>query len=614
METLEFQAEARQLLQLMIHSIYSNKDVFLRELIANASDALDKLRLATYLDKDLVADVSDLHIAIEADPAARTLTVRDNGIGMSRDEVVSLIGTVARSGTAEMLRRAADAEPGARPDLIGQFGVGFYATFMVATKVALLTRKAGEATGTRWESDGGGTYTIDEVEGAPPGTSVTLTLRAEDREDRLWDYTDTSRIRELVTRYSDFISWPIRLHRPDTEPERLNSMKALWSRPRDEVTDAEYHDFYKHLTRDIAEPLDIVAFRAEGTFEYDALLFVPARPGFDLYDPEARRAVQLYVKRVFIMADCRELLPDYLRFVTGVVDARDLSLNISREILQQDRQVQLMRKRLVRKVLGAVKDMREADAEKFGTLWKQYGAVLKEGLIADPEQRDTLLAFASFASTHDPEQTTTIDGYVSRMPEDQQEIFYATGPSRAALEASPHLEGFRAKGTEVLLLTDRVDEFWVDAVGEVAGKPLRSVAVGDAAAPADVPPDPSLAPMLTGMATALAGQVREVRVTSRLTTSPARVAAAGDDLGAGLRRLYRAMGHDVPDAARILEVNPAHPLIVAVAAAYAANPDDPSCAELAEIVYGLALVAEGALPADPARFTRLLADRLAGHR
>jgi molecular chaperone HtpG len=364
-ETIEFQAEARQLLQLMIHSIYSTKDVFLRELISNASDALDKLRLAAFADKDLDVATDDLHITLETDTAERTLTVRDNGIGMSRDEVVSLIGTIAKSGTAEMLaqlREARETDSVAAAELIGQFGVGFYASFMVADKVELVTRKAGSDAGVRWESRGEGTYTVEEAPDAPQGTAVTLHLKPEDTDDALHDYTNPATVRSIVKRYSDFITWPIRLG-----DETVNSRKALWARAQKDVSDEEYAEFYRHVSHDWREPLTTIRLAAEGTFEYQALLFLPSHAPMDLFLREGKRGVQLYVRRVFIMDDCDALVPEYLRFVKGVVDAADLSLNISREILQQDRQIQLIRKRLIKKVLSTVKTMLADEPEKYAT-------------------------------------------------------------------------------------------------------------------------------------------------------------------------------------------------------------------------------------------------------
>ncbi|MGW3614428.1 molecular chaperone HtpG [Micromonospora sp. NPDC005163] len=630
-ETLEFQAEARQLLQLVVHSIYSNKDVFLRELISNASDALDKLRLATLVDKDLVADTDDLHVAIEVDRDARTLTVRDNGIGMTRDEVVGLIGTIAKSGTAELLRQLREsADARASQDLIGQFGVGFYAAFMVADRVTLLTRKAGETGGTRWESAGEGTYSIETVDEAPQGTTVTLHLKPADTEDNLHDYTAQWTIREIVKRYSDFIAWPIRMRversgadgeAPTSEVQTLNSMKALWARPRDEVDATEYHEFYKHVSHDWADPLEVVHMKGEGTFEYEALLFLPSHAPLDMFAPQGRRGVQLYVKRVFIMDDCEALVPTYLRFVKGVVDAHDLSLNISREILQQDRQIQIVRRRLVRKVLATVRDLKANHPERYRTFWTEFGAVVKEGLIDDTDNRDTLLEILSVASTHDPAEPTDLAGYVARMKDGQSDIWYATGDSRAAIENSPHLEAFQAKGHEVLLLTDPVDEVWVERVGEYDGRPLRSIAKGEVDLDTDEEKQQAeaereqqrqeFAGLLDWLGTTLANSVREVRLSSRLTTSPACVVGDAHDLTPTLEKMYRAMGHEVPSTKRILEINPGHPLVAGLRKAHEQSGSSEALTETAELLYGLAVLAEGGELADPARFTRALADRLA---
>lgn len=602
-ETLEFQAEARQLLELMVHSIYSNKDIFLRELISNASDALDKRRLAGLKDEGLSAD--DLHIEIEADKEARTLTVRDNGIGMSRDDVVELIGTIARSGTAEMLRRLKESKESA--ELIGQFGVGFYSVFMVADKVTLLTRKAGEETGVRWESDGDGTYTIEAMAEAPEGTSVCVHLRPTDEDDALYDYTDEGKIREIVKRYSDFISFPVLLG-----GDTLNSMKALWARPRSEVSDEEYREFYRHVSHDWTDPLDIIQMRAEGTFEYEALLFLPARARQDLYQRDARHGLQLYVKRVFILDDSRELLPDYLRFVEGVVDAADLSLNISREILQQDRHIQLIRRRLAKKVLASVKDLMSKDAEKYRTFWGEFGPVVKEGLLDGSEDHKAILDVASFASTAGDEPTT-LAAYVARMPEGQDKIYFMTGDSRAQVENSPHMEAFRAKGYEVLLLTDRVDEIWVEAVRDHAGTEFQSITRGEVELPSEEEPSAeeagAYAAVLTWLNETL-DDVKDVRLTTRLTSSPACLVSDTDGLTPALEKMYKAMGQELPPVKRILELNPQHPLVSAVKTAYDQREGDPELTETAELLYGTALLAEGGDLADPARFAALLADRL----
>ncbi|OBI56815.1 molecular chaperone HtpG [Mycobacterium sp. E787] len=639
-EQLEFQAEARQLLDLMVHSVYSNKDSFLRELISNASDALDKLRLEAFRNKDLDVDTSDLHIEIDVDKNARTLTVRDNGIGMTRDEVVDLIGTLAKSGTAELrqqLREAKNAkDAGASEELIGQFGIGFYSSFMVADKVELLTRKAGESEATRWESSGQGTYTIESVEHAPQGTSVTLHLKPEDAEDELHDYTAEWKIRNLVKRYSDFIAWPIRMEvekrTPATEEggeetvtvetETLNSMQALWARPKDEVSEEEYKEFYKHIAHAWDDPLEVIAMKAEGTFEYQALLFIPSHAPFDLFNRDAKTGVQLYVKRVFIMGDCEELMPEYLRFVKGVVDAQDLSLNVSREILQQDRQIKAIRRRLTKKVLSTIKDLQSERPDDYRTFWTQFGRVLKEGLLSDFDNQDALLRVASFASTHSEEEPTTLAEYVERMKDGQQQIFYATGETRQQLLKSPHLEAFKAKGYEVLLLTDPVDEVWVGTVTEFDGKPLQSVAKGEVDLDSEEEQSGAereeqqkeFADLLAWLTETLSDHVKEVRLSTRLTESPACLITDAFGITPALARLYRASGQDVPIGKRILELNPNHPLVTGLRDAHKNADDDAArtlAAETAELLYGTALLAEGGALEDPARFAELLADRLA---
>ncbi|MGW0790238.1 molecular chaperone HtpG [Streptomyces sp. NPDC002911] len=630
-ETFEFQVEARQLLQMMIHSIYSNKDVFLRELISNSSDALDKLRLETLRDDTLQADSSDLHIAIEADQDTRTLTVRDNGVGMSHDEVVQLIGTIANSGTAKFLQELKEAKDvTASEDLIGQFGVGFYSSFMVADEVTLLTRRAGEDTGTRWQSSGEGTYTVESVDDAPQGTSVTLRLKPEDTEDKLFDYTSPWKIREIVKRYSDFITWPIRMaaaggeEGAEPEVETVNSMKALWARSKDSVTDEEYSELYKHISHDWTEPLETIRMQAEGTFEYQALLFLPSHAPQDLFMQDHKRGVQLYVKRVFIMDDCEALMPTYLRFVKGVVDAQDLSLNVSREILQQDRQIEMMRRRLVKKVLSTVKDMRAGTPEKYGTFWKEFGRVLKEGLFQDFENRDAILEISSFSSTQDEQELTTLRSYVERMKEGQEQIYYMTGESRAAMESSPHMEAFRAKGFEVLLLTDPVDEVWVQSVPEFDGKPLQSISKGEVDLDTDEEKkeveaerekqQQDYAGLLTWMTEQLGDTVKEVRLSSRLTVSPACIVSDTHDVTPALENMYRAMGQEVPQIKRILELNPSHALISGLKKAHAEQSGEEGAgtelSETAELVHGLALLSDGGELSDPSRFSRLMADRL----
>ncbi|MER5639090.1 molecular chaperone HtpG [Kitasatospora sp. NPDC002227] len=629
-ETLEFQAETRQLLQLVIHSIYSNKDIFLRELISNASDALDKLRLESLTDPGLAVDSSELQITLETDSEARTLTVRDNGIGMTREEVVDLIGTIAKSGTASLLakiKEAKDAE--AAQSLIGQFGVGFYSAFMVADKVTLRTRRAGTEEGTAWESDGEGSYTVAQADGLPVGTSVTLHLKPADGEDGLGDYLAGWKIRQIVKQYSDFIRWPIRMAAEAAtedgaapEPETLNSMKALWARPRSEVTEAEYHEFYQQISHDWQAPAQTIHMRAEGTFEYEALLFLPAHAPFDLFSRDTKRGVQLYVKRVFIMDDCEALMPNYLRFVKGVVDAHDLSLNVSREILQHDRQITAVRRRLVKKVLAALKSMRATDADGYAKLWEQFGRVIKEGLLEDRDNTDALLELVSADSTHDPEKTTTLREYVERMKDGQDTVYYLTGENRQTVENSPHMEAVTAKGYEVLILTDPVDEVWTDQIPAFDGHRFQSIAKGqvDLEGEADgseeakaekAQREQDFAGLLGWLGTTLAEQVKEVRLSTRLTTSAACLVGDANDLTPTLEKMYRAMGQELPPVKRILELNPTHPLVVALHQAHRAEPEAPALGDIAELVHGSALLAEGGDLADPARFTRLLTDRLA---
>jgi molecular chaperone HtpG len=641
-EQLEFQAEARQLLDLMVHSVYSDKDSFLRELISNASDALDKLRIEAFRNKDLDVDTSDLHIEIEADKDARTLTVRDNGIGMTRTEVVDLIGTLAKSGTAELRQQLREAQTAKNTavseELIGQFGIGFYSTFMVADKVQLLTRKAGESAATKWESSGDGTYTLETIDGekgVPQGTSVTLHLKPEDKEDALHDYTSEWKIRTLVKKYSDFIAWPIRMEVVKTTPaaedggeetvtietETLNSMKALWARPKDEVSDEEYKEFYKHIAHAWDDPLEVISMKAEGTFEYQALLFIPSHAPFDLYEPGSDIGVQLYVKRVFIMDDCDELMPRYLRFIKGVVDAQDLSLNVSREILQQDRQINAIRRRLTKKVLTTIKELQSERPEDYRTFWGQFGKVLKEGLMRDIDNQETLLQVSSFASTHSEDELTTLAEYVGRMKDGQEQIFYATGESRQQILNSPHLEAFKAKGYEVLLLTDTVDEIWLGTVTEFDEKPLQSVAKGEVDLDTEEEKtaheaerkerEKDFADLLGWLKETLSEQVKEVRLSTRLTESPACLITDAFGITPTLARMYRATGQDIPVEKRTLELNPSHPLIIGLQQAHKDHADDPSVAETAELLYGTALLAEGGTPEDPARFAELLAQRLA---
>jgi molecular chaperone HtpG len=627
-ETYDFQVETRQLLQLMINSVYSDKDLFLRELVSNASDALDKLRLERFRDDTLDVDTSDLHIEIDLDKDERTLTVRDNGIGMSRDEVVNLIGKIANSGTAEFVRELKElqnADAGTE-EFIGRFGIGFYSSFMVADEVTLQTRRAGETQATRWKSSGEGTYTIEAVDTAPQGTSVTLHLKPADPDDRLFDYTDPWKIREIITRYSDFITWPIRMAAASTEEddekpgelETINSRKALWASPASEVTDADYSGLYKRISHDWTDPLETIRLQIEGTLQYQALLFLPAHASPDLFTQGAKRGVQLYVSRVFVMDDCEALMPTYLRFVKGVVDSSDLALNVSREILQQDRQIEAMRRRLTKKVLSAVQDMATKRPEKYATFWKEFGRVVKEGLLQDFTNRDAILGICSFETTQGTDVRTTLRQYVERMDDKQEHIYYMTGESRPAIENSPYMEAFRAKGLEVLLLTDPIDEIWVDAIPEFDGKRFQSITKGEidldkqdeGSAEREKEQQEQFAALLTWMTGVLEKDVKQVRLSSRLTTSAACVVGDTHDATPALINMYRAMGQHIPQAKRILELNPTHQLVSGLRTAHAERADDPKLAQTAELVYGLALLSEGGQLDDPSRFVHLIAERL----
>jgi molecular chaperone HtpG len=604
-ERHEFQTEVRQLLDLMIHSLYSHKDIFLRELISNASDALDKVRFEAITRPELQPG-GELEIRLEADPANRTLSVWDNGIGMARDEVVQNIGTIARSGTREFLEAVRAQKGQVPPELIGQFGVGFYSSFIVADRIVLVTRKAGEDRATRWESTGDG-YSLEDAERDTAGTTVTLHLKAKDEEDGLRDYTDAQVLRDIVKQYSDFVGYPVRLG-----GETLNSMKAIWARPKEEVSEEQYREFYKHLTHDWTDPLEHVLVRVEGTVEARALLYIPSKAPLDLFMRDQRRGVQLYVKRVFIMDDWEALLPPWLRFVRGVVASDDLSLNVSREILQKDRQIQAIRKHLARRLLGALKEM---PREKYRTFWPEFGAVLKEGLLGFDENQDRILELVLAASTNG--ELTSLAEYVERMKEGQDAIYYMTAATKSAGERSPHLEAFRAKGFEVLFFTDPVDELWLRMSREVQGKKLVSVAA------AGVTPDAtdedatraeqeeSLRGLLDTLRAKLQDHVKDVRLSSRLKESPACLVGDPGDLSPHLRELFKRSGQEPPVTKRTLELNPSHPILARLRELHTGDKADPKLALYADLLYGQALLAEGAPLPDPAAFSRRIAELMA---
>jgi molecular chaperone HtpG len=631
-ERHEFQAEVKQLLDLMVHSLYSDKDIFLRELISNSSDALDKLRFEQLTRTELAA--SDLHIRIEVDRAARTVSVSDNGIGMTRDEVVQHIGTIARSGTREFLSSVNEAQKDAQnksmpPELIGQFGVGFYSAFMVADRITLVTRRAGHTAATRWESTGDGSYTLADAEHPTQGTTVTLHLKPADPEHGR-DYTADHVLKDIVKRYSDFVTYPIRMQRwrdgdqPSDpkilEDETLNSMKAIWDRPRGEVTDTEYKEFYRHVAHDWTDPLRSIPVKIEGTLEAYALLYIPSKAPFDLYSAEMKRGVQLYVKRVFVMDECKELMPTHLRFVKGVVDAHDLSLNVSREILQKDRQIQVIRKQLVKKVLATLEDMkRDKFDDDYLAFWAAFGPVFKEGLLAfDAADKDKLVDLVITHSTHAAGKLVSLDDYVSRMKDGQDAIYFLTGPSYEAIAKSPLLEAFTAKGYEVLLFTDPIDELWLERAPKFKDKPLTSIGRGEVklgsdderkqAAEALDEKQKEFADLLAYLRVQLQDEVKEVRLSSRLTSSPVCLVSDEHDLTPRMQKMLEQLGQKPPKIKPILELNPGHALLPKLHALFAANKADPRLATYAAVLLGQAHLADSGQLPDPAAFSRALGD------
>ena len=626
-ETFTFQAETRELLGLMIHSLYTHKEIFLRELISNASDALDRLRFEALTEPSLVGADEELLIRLDADPAARTLTVHDNGIGMSRRELIDNIGTIAKSGTRELMERVRESGSGERiAELIGQFGVGFYSSFMVADRVVLVTRRAGEEAATRWESTGDGRYTVARGERAGHGTSITLHLKPADEEEGLADFTDEWVLKRIVKRFSDFVIYPIRLEVEREEGARedltLNSMKPIWARPDSEIGEEEYAEFYKHVAHDWNPPLAHLSLKAEGRFEYQALLFIPGEAPYDLYYLAFEPGLQLYVRRVMIMEHCADLLPRYLRFLKGVVEAPDLPLNVSREILQSNRQIAAIRKGLVRKALDTLKTMKAEEDEKYLRFWEHYGRAMKEGVGGEQDYRDCLLELLLFQSSHDPAKLTTLADYVGRMKEGQKEIFYLTGESRSAVENSPHLEVFRERGIEVLYLTDPVDELMVQTLPEHLGKRLKSVGKGTVELPeesgekeerekARKEREQELSGLLEAVQKRLDEHVKQVRLSTRLTTSPACLVGAEHDYSPQLEKLLMKGKGGGPKQRRILELNPDHEIVARLAARYANDAGDPQVGDYAELIFGYATLAEGSELPDPARFNRLLAELMA---
>ena len=602
-EKLQFQAETRQLLQLMVHSLYSNKEIFLRELISNASDACDKLRFLAISNPALNADGAELQIEIIPDPAAKTLTLRDNGIGMSREEVIENLGTIARSGTKKFME-SLSGDQKKDSSLIGQFGVGFYSAFIVADRVTVLSKRADVADAVRWESDGQGEFSIEQGWKQDRGTEVILHLREDDAE-----FLEPLRLQTLVRKYSDHIGLPIRLKDEKGESETLNQARALWTRPKSELKDEDYQAFYKHISHDWEDAAAWAHHKVEGNLEYTSLLYIPTRAPFDLFDRENSRGVQLYVKRVFIMDKAAELLPPYLRFVRGLVDSADLPLNVSRELLQGNRTVEKIKAALVKRVLDLLDELADKQPETYAKFWDTFGPVLKEGLVEDHANQERIAKLCRFHSTAEAgEARVSLAAYVARMPEGQDRIYTLTADTLPAARNSPHLEGFRKRGLEVLLLVDRIDEWVVSHLREFDKKPLESVtrASKDLDSRIETPEkarqESDYKEALPRLEKVLQAKVEAVRLSSRLTESPSCIVAGEQSLSRRMEEMLKRAGEKVPASRPILEINGAHPLVEQLRS----EQDETRFGDLAELIYGQAVLAEGGQLEDPADFVRRL--------
>ena len=637
-EEFQFQAETKQLLDVVINSLYTSKEIFLRELVSNASDALDRLRFEALTKLELLAGETKYEIRLEVDRGARTLSISDSGIGMRREEVVANIGTIARSGTRELRERMKEGQSNqVLAEFIGQFGVGFYSSFMVADKVMLITRRAGEAAATMWESSGDGTYRLTAAEREMHGTTVILHLKMEDPENGIEDYADQWVLSRIIKKHSDFVSYPIVFKFEREEMERdnngnpipagkptyviedrtLNSMRPIWIRPQSEITDSEYTEFYRHISHDWSEPFKTIALKAEGNVEYQALLFIPSKASPDLFYLGTESGLRLYAKRVMIVERCEELLPRYLRFIKGVVDSADLPLNVSRQMLQQDRHLTQIRKWLTKKVLDTLEELSEKDHDKYLEFWGQFGRALKEGVSSDYDNKQRILRMLLFESSNDPQKLTTLQGYVERMKGGQDEIYYLTGESRSVVENSPHLEAFKENGYEVLYLTEPVDELLVQSLMDYEGTRLKSagkgtVRLGSAEENEKVEKalkerEEESSELLQFLQENLNEYVKQVRLSSRLVSSPACLVGTETDYSPQLERLLQKGKGGGPKQRRILELNPNHKIFLKMQERFNINNRDSALANHAELLLGYALLAEGSELPDPVKFIEALA-------
>ncbi|BBO70691.1 chaperone protein HtpG [Desulfosarcina alkanivorans] len=632
-ETYQFKTEVQQILNLIINSLYSNKDIFLRELISNASDAIDKVRYKAETEPGILGDDTEFKIQLKPDAIKQTFEISDNGIGMTYDEVLENIGTIAKSGTAGFLEALehAKGQETLIPELIGQFGVGFYSAFMVADKITLVTRAAGADAdqAVKWVSAGDGSYTVEAAEKANRGTTITLDLKKKEKDDK--DFTEQWTIRNIVKQHSDFVNYPITMEVERDEPlpdeeiikdkddkpigattrkvmreETLNSMKAIWTRHSSEVKDEEYEEFYKHLSHDWNPPMERLHLKFEGTTEYDALLYIPSKAPFDLFTPDRRHGIHLYSKRVFIMDDCKELMPEYFRFVKGVVDASDLNLNVSREILQQDRLVLNIRKNLVKKLFDLLGKM---DAEKYNPFYDEFGAVLKEGMYTDPASKDKIAPLARYKTTKSDGKWVSLDDYVKNMKADQKEIFYITGDKLSALLNSPHLEKLKEKDYEVLLMTDPVDEWVVQSLNEYDGKPLKSAEKGDLDLDAVDDAKKEAYNALFGFIKGhLESDVKEVKPSSRLKDSVSCLSGNSGDMSAYMEKLLKASGQPAPDVKRVLELNMDHPVVEKIKTLFENDRENAALKDYSQLLFDMAVVGEGGKLDNPARFSKMVGD------
>ncbi len=633
-QTHQFKTEVQQLLGLIINSLYSNKEIFVRELISNASDAIDRARFAEQTEPELFSDDNDYHIRLAVDPEKKTFTITDNGIGMTFDEVNENIGTIAKSGTAAFMEALEKSrqEASLSPELIGQFGVGFYSAFIVADNICLETRAAGAQKGVRWESDGQGTYTIEEIDRKERGTTITLYLKEPEEEDQ--NFTEEYTIQHIVKKHSDFVTYPVIMNLEKSEPlpeneiikdkdgkpigdtfkkvrkdETLNSMKAIWAKPKEEVTEQEHEEFYKHISHNWDQPLAVIHNRFEGVTEYDVLMYIPSKAPFDLFRPERKHGMQLYCKRVFIMDDCKELLPDYLGFVQGVVDAPDLNLNVSREILQEDRLVRNIRKNLVKRIFSTLEEM---EAEKYEEFYNEFGQAIKAGIPTDFTNKERIAALLRYKTTKSDGKYVTLDQYIENMKEDQKDIYYLTGENLTSLMNSPLLESLKAKDYEVLLMVDPIDEWVTQSLTEYKDKPLKSAEKGDLdLEKVDDDKKNQYSALLSFLKGKLDSRVKDVVVSNRLKDSVSCL--SGDDWGmsAYMEKILKASGQKTPEQKRVMEVNVNHPVMEKVKQIFETDTTNPVLTDYADLLFDIAVISEGGKLDNPSRFSKLMGDLMA---